>query len=126
MLNKPKSSHTGITKKPFYHTLVYPQPNLPHRLKKCLKTYINYADQWFNILYFDKPAGQETLKYTIEILTFFILETTMSLMAWDLDTKLTIKRPCSERAFFAVRRKDSSTKSAAGQVIPELCKQQNK
>lgn len=45
----------------------------------------------------------------------------MSLVAWDLDTKLTIKRPCSERASFTVRRNDPSTKSAAGQVIPELC-----
>lgn len=47
-------------------------------------------------------------------------------MAGDLETKLTMNRPCSERASFTVRRKDSSTKSAAGQAIPELCRQQNK
>jgi hypothetical protein len=53
-------------------------------------------------------------------LTAFILEIIVSLTAGDLDTKLTMKRPCSERVSFTVKRKDSSTKSAAGQAIPEL------
>ena len=54
------------------------------------------------------------------VLTPFILETTISLMVGDRVTKFTIKIPCSERASFAARRNGSSTKSAAGQVIPEL------
>ena len=53
-------------------------------------------------------------------LTAFILEIIISLTAGDLDTKLTMKRPSSERVSFTVKRKDSSTKSAAGQAIPEL------
>lgn len=54
------------------------------------------------------------------ILTPFILATTISLTVGDRVTKFTIKRPCSERASFTASRNGSSTKSTAGQVIPEL------
>ena len=60
---------------------------------------------------------QETVSV---LLTIFILETTISLMAEDLETRLITNRPCSEREFLTVDRNDSSTKSEAGQVIPEL------
>lgn len=43
-------------------------------------------------------------------------------MAGDLETKLIMKRPWSERESFTAVRNDSFTKSTAGQLKPELHK----
>lgn len=56
------------------------------------------------------------------VLTTFILDTTISLTAGDRDTRLITKRPSLDNEFLTVERKDSSIKSAAGHVIPELHK----